>query len=312
MLLAMRLRVCVEPQEGATYEDQLAVAKMAEDAGYDGFFRSDHYLPERDVPGLAPTDAWLTLAALARETFRIRLGTLVSPVTFRHPAALAISVAQVQLMSAGRAELGLGTGWYEDEHRAYGLPFPSRAERFTRLEEQLQIITGMWSATESFSWQGRYYRLIEAPPPLAVSHSPPPPVIVGGLGRASTPRLAGRYADEYNVPYASMPTTLELFRCGSAEAVKAGRTIRLSAAQELCVGSSDTEVRRRAAVAGRDLEYLREHAVTGSVTEAVERLGRLAEAGAECVYLAPLELLDMRQLEFVAERIMPQLADANS
>jgi F420-dependent oxidoreductase-like protein len=307
----MRLRVCIEPQEGATYEDQLAVARTAEDAGYDGFFRSDHYFPERGVPGLCPTDAWMTLAGLARETSRIRLGTLVSAATFRQPAVLAISVAQVQAMSGGRAELGLGTGWYEVEHRAYGLPFPGLAERFARLEEQLQIVTGLWSAPARFSFRGRYYELTDAPPLLA-GGSPAPPVIVGGLGRDRTPRLAARYAGEYNVPHAPVAVTAGLFRLAGAAAVAAGRTVRFSAAQELCIGGSDAEVRQRAEAAGRDIRELRQHAVTGSADEAADRLGQLAAVGAGTVYLTPLQLSDVGQLEFVAERVAPQLASAES
>jgi F420-dependent oxidoreductase-like protein len=308
----MRLRVCLEPQEGATYEDQLAVARTAEDAGYDGLFRSDHYLPERSVPRLDPTDAWMTLAGLARETSRIRLGTLVSAATFRQPAVLAISVAQVQAMSGGRAELGLGTGWYEAEHRAYGLPFPGLAGRFVRLEEQLQIVTGLWSASGRFSFRGQYYQLTDAPPLLAGGRWPAPPVVVGGLGRDRTPRLAARYADEYNVPHAPMAVTAELFRLASAAAAGAGRAVRLSAAQELCIGRSDAEVRQRAEAAGRDIGELRQHAVTGSADEAADRLGQLAAVGAGTVYLTPLQLSDVGQLEFVAERIAPQLASAES
>jgi F420-dependent oxidoreductase-like protein len=308
----MRLRVCVEPQEGATYEDQLVVARAAEEAGYDGFFRSDHYLPERGGTRLDPTDAWMTLAGLARETSRIRLGTLVSAATFRQPAVLAISVTQVQAMSRGRAELGLGTGWYKAEHRTYGLPFPGPAERFARLEEQLQIVTGLWSAGAAFSFRGQYYQLSHTPPLLAGHRWPAPPVIVGGLGRYRTPRLAARYADEYNVPYAPLPATADLFRVAMAAAAEAGRTVRLSAAQELCVGRSDAEVRHRAAVAGRDIGELRPHAVTGSAAEATDRLGRLATAGAATVYLAPLQLTDVGQLEFVAEQIAPQLPSAES
>ena len=308
----MRLRVSVEPQEGATYPDQLAVARAAEEAGYDGFFRSDHYLPERGRTGLGPTDAWTTLAGLARETSRIRLGTLVSAATFRPPAVLAIAVAQVQAMSGGRAELGLGTGWYAAEHRAYGLPFPGPAERFARLEEQLQIVTGLWSSPAAYSFRGQFYQLTDAPPVRPAGGWPAPPLIVGGLGRRRTPQLAARYADEYNVPYAPLRTTTELFRLARAAAAETGRAVRLSAAQELCVGGSDAEVRRRAAAAGRDLAELRENAVTGSPAQAVDRLGRLAAAGATTVYLAPLQLSDLGQLEFVAGRIAPQLASEES
>src|SRR3954453_20989606 len=152
MLLRMNLRVFTEPQQGASYDDLLRVAHAAEDLGFDAFFRSDHYLVMGDGDGLpGPTDAWMTLAGLARETSRIKLGTLVSPVTFRLPGVLAISVAQVDVMSGGRAELGLGAGWFEAEHRAYGIPFPPK--RFDLLEEQLAVVTGLWSTPrgETFS-----------------------------------------------------------------------------------------------------------------------------------------------------------------
>src|SRR6202789_1534777 len=141
----MKLRIFVEPQQGATYEQLLAVAQTTEECGFDAFFRSDHYLAMGGdgLPG--PTDAWVTLGALARETSRIRLGTMVTSATFRLPGPLAVAVAQVDAMSAGRVEFGLGTGWYQAEHRAYGIPFPPTKERFERLAEQLAVITGLWS-----------------------------------------------------------------------------------------------------------------------------------------------------------------------
>jgi alkanesulfonate monooxygenase SsuD/methylene tetrahydromethanopterin reductase-like flavin-dependent oxidoreductase (luciferase family) len=152
----MDLRIFTEPQQGGTYEQLLRVAKATEDLGFDAFFRSDHYLAMGGdgLPG--PTDAWITLAGLARETTRIRLGTLVTAATFRLPGVLAISVAQVDEMSGGRVELGLGTGWYDQEHTAYGIPFPPLGERFDKLEEQLQIITGLWSAEGAFDFAGEH------------------------------------------------------------------------------------------------------------------------------------------------------------
>jgi len=156
----VQLRVFTEPQQGAAYEDLLAIARLTEELGFDAFFRSDHYLKMGDVAGLpGPTDAWITLAGLARETSRIRLGTLVTSATFRLPGPLAISVAQVDQMSGGRVELGIGTGWYETEHAAYGIPFGgSFSVRFERLVEQLDIITGLWSTAEgeTFSFEGKH------------------------------------------------------------------------------------------------------------------------------------------------------------
>ena len=142
---AVDLRIFIEPQQGALYDDQLRVARTAEAAGYDAFFRSDHYLVMGDASGEpGPTDAWITLAGIARETERIRLGTLVNSATFRLPGPLAIAVAQVDQMSGGRVELGLGAGWFEREHAAYGIPFPGLGERFDRLAEQLEVVTGLW------------------------------------------------------------------------------------------------------------------------------------------------------------------------
>src|SRR5688572_13815449 len=145
----MELRVFTEPQQGASYDTLLAFAQTSEELGFDAFFRSDHYLKMGDVSGLpGPTDAWITLAGLARDTSTIRLGTLVTPITFRFPGPLAISVAQVDAMSGGRVELGIGTGWYDAEHTAYAIPFPPLGERFERLEEQLAIITGLWDTPD--------------------------------------------------------------------------------------------------------------------------------------------------------------------
>src|SRR3954462_2692486 len=189
----MQLRVFTEPQQGASYDDQLRVARAAEDLGFDAFFRSDHYLSMGDASGQpGPTDAWLTLAALARETSTIRLGTLLSPATFRLPGPLAISVAQVDQMSGGRVELGLSAGWFEVEHTAYGLPFPPLGERFDRYEEQLAIVTGLWSTPlgQTFDFEGRYYRLSDSPALPKPVQDGGIPVIVGGRGPTRTPRLA--------------------------------------------------------------------------------------------------------------------------
>src|SRR5215469_4612791 len=199
----MQLRIFTEPQQGASYETLLRAARAAEDLGFDGFFRSDHYLKMGDVSGLpGPTDSWVTLAGLARETTRIRLGTLVSAATFRYPGPLAISVAQVYQMSGGRVELGLGAGWFEAEHKAYAIPFPPLAERFARYEEQLAIITGLWETPDggTFSFSGTYYTVTDSPALPKPAQRPRPPMIIGGAGARRTPRLAAAYADEYNIP----------------------------------------------------------------------------------------------------------------
>ena len=206
----MHLRIMTEPQQGADYGRLLAVARATEQLGFDAFFRSDHYLNMGDRDGLpGPTDAWLTLAGLALQTSRIRLGTLVSPATFRYPGPLAISVAQVDDMSGGRVELGIGAGWYQAEHAAYAIPFPDTAERFDRLEEQLAIITGLWDVPvgERFSFAGKFYSVTDSPGLPKPVQRPHPPVIVGGRGPRRTPRLAARYADEYNVQFATLDDT---------------------------------------------------------------------------------------------------------
>ena len=182
----MKLRIFTEPQQGASYEQLLAVARCAEECGFDAFFRSDHYLRMGEGDGRpGPTDAWITLAGLSRDTSKIRLGTLLSAATFRLPAQLAVIVAQVDAMSGGRVELGLGAGWFEDEHRAFAIPFPpSVGERFDRLEEQLEIVSGMWATAEGgrYCFDGKHYQIVDnagLPKPVQI---PRPPIIVGGKG----------------------------------------------------------------------------------------------------------------------------------
>ncbi len=214
MVEQVDLRIFTEPQQGATYDDLLAVARASERLGFDAFFRSDHYLSIGDGDGdgdgrPGPTDAWLTLAALARETSRIRLGTLVTPATFRLPGPLAISVAQVDQMSGGRVELGLGAGWFSAEHEAYGIPFPPVAERFDRFAEQVEVIDGLLRtpAGETFSFAGEHYQLTDSPALPKPVQSPRPPLILGGAGKARGAALAARYADEYNVAFRDLGDT---------------------------------------------------------------------------------------------------------
>ncbi len=210
----MDLRIFTEPQQGATYDDLLRVAKTTEDAGFDAFFRSDHYLKMGEVSGLpGPTDAWITLAGLARETSRIRLGTLVTAATFRHPSVLAISVAQVDEMSGGRVEFGFGAGWFEQEHRAYGIALPEVAERFDRYSEQLEVITGLWATVEgeTFDYLGKHYTLENSPALPKPAQRPGPPVIIGGMGKKRTPELAARFAQEFNLPFVDSATAAAQF-----------------------------------------------------------------------------------------------------
>jgi len=308
----VQLRIFTEPQQGATYAELLAVAKTAEECGYDAFFRSDHYLKMGDVSGLpGPTDAWVALAGLARDTSTIRLGTLVSSATFRLPGPLAIAVAQVDEMTGGRVELGLGAGWFEAEHRAYGIPFPPTGERFERLEEQLAVITGLWDTPrgETFSYAGRHYQLADSPAlPKPVQH--PVPVIVGGGGPKRTPRLAATYAREFNLAFRSLEKFVEQRDRVRAACEAAGRdpgTLLVSAALVLCVGENEAELSRRAAAIGRQPDELRANGVAGTVDEAVATMAAWRDAGAERLYLQVLDLSDLDHLRLVAERAAPQL-----
>ena len=297
---------------GATYDDLLAVARRTEETGFDAFFRSDHYLTMGGdgLPG--PTDAWVTLGGLARETSRIRLGTLMTAATFRLPGPLAISVAQVDQMSGGRVELGIGAGWFEAEHDAYGIPFPELGERFDRYEEQVAIVSGLWNTPpgETFDFAGTHYRFTESPALPRPVQDGGIPIIVGGSGKKRTPRLAARYASEFNVPFASAADNARLFGGVREACEEAGRdpaSLVYSSALVLCVGKDDAELARRAAAIGREVDELREHGVAGTPAEAVDVLGRYAEAGAQRVYLQVLDLADLDHLDLVAAEVAPQL-----
>jgi len=309
----MKLRIFTEPQQGASYGTLLRVARAAEDLGFDAFFRSDHYLSMGDVSGLpGPTDAWVTLAALARETARIRLGTLVSPATFRLPGPLAITVAQVDQMSGGRAELGLGAGWYEAEHTAYGIPFPPVGERFDRLEEQLEIISGLWGVPDggTFSFKGAHFTVADSPALPKPVQRPGPPLIIGGEGRRRTPQLAARFADEYNVPFSSLEDTGAAFGRVRAECAAAGRhesSMIYSAAHVVCCGRSEAELDRRAAAIGRSVTDLAGEGLVGTPAEIVDAIGKFAEIGAERIYLQVLDLNDLDHLELLAAEVLPQV-----
>ncbi|MFJ8003751.1 LLM class F420-dependent oxidoreductase [Streptomyces fagopyri] len=306
----MDLRVFTEPQQGATYETLLRVAKAAEDLHYGAFFRSDHYLHMGSADGLpGPTDAWITLAGLARETDRIRLGTLMTAGTFRLPGVLAIQVAQVDQMSGGRVELGLGSGWYGAEHEAYGIPFPK--EKFGRLEEQLAVVTGLWNTPvgEKFTYEGEFYRLKDSPalPKPAQSKVP---VLIGGHGAKRTPALAARYADEFNIPFASLADTEQQFQRVRAAAERAGREgddLVYSNALVACVGRTDLEVKRRADAIGRDVEELKANGLAGSPAEVVERIAEYQGVGSQRMYLQMLDLDDLDHLELIASAVMPQV-----
>ena len=308
----VRVRVFVEPQQGATYDQLLEVAQHAESLGFDGFFRSDHFLSMGGdgLPG--PTDAWATLAALARETRRLRLGTLLSSATFRLPGPLAVVVAQVDQMSGGRVELGLGAGWFDDEHRAYGIPFPSTSERFERLEEQLEIVTGIWATPEGerFSFGGRHYTLTDCPALPKPLQRPHPPVIVGGVGRSRTPELAARVADEYNVPFLTVEEAARQYGRVREACAAVGRdpgTLGLSAAVVVCCGHDEAQVARRAAAIGREVDELRAHGAAGTPDEVAARCRAYGEIGASTLYLQVLDLADLDHLSLIAAEVLPAL-----
>jgi F420-dependent oxidoreductase-like protein len=309
----MKLRIFTEPQQGADYQTLRAVALAAEELGFDAFFRSDHYLKMGDVPGLpGPTDSWATLAALAVETSHVRLGTLVTAATFRLPGPLAITVAQVDQMSGGRIELGIGTGWFEGEHAAYGIPFPPLGERFDRLEEQLAIITGLWTTAEgeSFSFEGAHYRVTDSPGLPKPAQRPRPPVLVGGLGARRTPRLAARFADEYNVAFRSITDSAAGFARVREACEVAGRypdAMTYSVAQTVCCGKDEAEFRRRAAAIGREPADMRQRGIGGTPGEVAAKIAEFAEIGAERVYLQVLDLSDLDHLELIATDVMPQV-----
>jgi F420-dependent oxidoreductase-like protein len=305
----MRLRIFTEPQQGADYATLLRVAKATEDLGFDAFFRSDHYLKMGKVSGLpGPTDAWITLAGLARDTSRIRLGTLMSPATFRYPGPLAISVAEVDQMSGGRVEFGFGAGWFEAEHAAYAIPFPSLRERFDRFAEQLEIITGLWEtpAGETFSFSGEHYTVTDSPGLPKPAQQPRPPVLIGGYGATRTPALAARYADEFNLAFASASVTTAQFDRVRAACAAAGRdeaSMTYSAAQVVCCGRTPDELKRRAAAIGREVDELREHGLAGTTAEIADKIAEFAGLGATRMYLQVLDLTDLDHLALLAELI---------
>lgn len=308
----MDFRIFTEPQQGAHYDDLLAVARATETLGFDAFFRSDHYLVMGDGDGLpGPTDAWTSLAGLARDTSRIKLGTLVSSVTYRQPGILAIQVAQVDQMSGGRAELGLGTGWYAREHEAYGIPFP--AKRFGMLAEQLEIVTGLWSTPEGdrYSFEGEHYRLSDSPA-LPKPVQARIPVIVGGGGPSKTPALAARFATEYNAGFVGdlpdVPARLARVRAACEQIGRNPDELVLSLAGTTGVAGSEAHAARRATAIGRDLAELRTAGFAGTTDEVVDTISTLSELGISRVYFQIMDLSDLDQLDFLAREVIPRVS----
>ena len=304
----MDLRVLTEPQQGASYDTLLRVARAAEDLGFGGFFRSDHYRAGGAADGLpGPTDCWTTLAGLARETKRIRLGSLVTPVTFRLPGPLAIQVAQVDRMSGGRIELGLGTGWDAAEHAAYGIPFPDR--RFDLLEEQLRIVTGLWRTPlgETYSFKGEHYELTDSPALPKPTQHPHPPIIVGGRGPKRTPRLAAMYASEYTSNFRPSDQVADSYVRVREACEEIGRdpgTLMLSVTLVVACGRTTAEIERRAEAISRKAAA---NQVVLRLTPAqlVEKLGEYHAAGARRVYLRTFDLDDLDHLALMANDVLP-------
>lgn len=316
----MDFRVFVEPQQGASYEQQLGVAQAAESLGYSAFFRSDHYLAMKTEGLPGPTDSWVTLAGIARETSTIRLGTLVTSATFRYPGPLAISVAQVDAMSDGRVEFGIGAGWFEAEHLAYAIPFPDLGERFERLEEQLEIITGMWETQvgETFDYSGRHYTVVDSPALPKPTQRPHPPIVIGGGGPKRTPALAARFASEFNLAFPTLDFTRVQFDRVRTALQSAGRDpddITYSAAFVVCAGGNESEIARRAATIGREVDELRQNSpLVGTPAEIADRLAAFVDAGVQRVYLQLLNLSDPagvgEHLELFATEVMSQFPTA--
>lgn len=311
----MDLRIFVEPQQGASYAQQLAVAQRAEALGFDAFFRSDHFLKMGDMTGLpGPTDSWVTLGAIARETSTIRLGTLVTSATFRHPGPLAITVAQVDEMSGGRVELGLGAGWYDDEHTAYGIPFPPMRERFDRLDEQLAIITGLWRTPEgeTFSHDGPVWPVVDSPALPKPTQPDGPPIIIGGFGPKRTPAAVARHAAEFNAPFCDPATTKGLQANIDAACEAIGRdpaTVLRSVAQVVCCGTDTDDIARRAAAIGREPDELAQNGLGGTPDQLVDKLARFAEIGVTRVYLQVLDMDDLEHLDLLAAEVLAAVRD---
>jgi F420-dependent oxidoreductase-like protein len=310
----MELRLMIEGQEGVSWNDWVALAEACDECGK-ALFRSDHYLggQERETH-----DAWATLAALAARTERIRLGTLVSPVTFRHPAELAKQVVTVDHVSGGRVELGLGAGWNEREHAAFGFPFPNLGERMELLEEQLAIVTGLWTE-ERFSFEGKHYRLDDSPCEPKPVQRPRPPIVMGGAAGPRAVRLAVQYADEYNTFLASMDEIVERRARVVEGCERAGRdpaTLPFSVMVPVAVGADSAEVQARVAAIAETfglgdpdelVESRRGRWVLGTTDEALEHLRALDEAGVERVYLQHLAHEDLELVRFVGAELLPRL-----
>lgn len=304
----MKLRVLLEPRHGGTYEQILALARATEEAGFDAFFRSDHLFGVDPEGTYLPTDSWTTLGGLARDTSRVRLGTLLTAGTFRLPGPLAVTAATVDAMSGGRVELGLGAGWYEREHQAFGIPFPPLKERFDRLEEELAIIDGLWTTPtgERFSYHGKYFRLEECGHLPATAQSPRPPIIVGGTGPRRTPTLAARFADEFNAGFGSgAADRYAKFRKACERIGRDPGAARLSLVLPVACGADPSEVERRKQIIGS--QVLLDAAACGGPDVVIDRLAELGAEGADTLYLHIYDIDDLDHVRLIGEQVLPKL-----
>ena len=309
----------IEGQEGVTWDQWRALAAACDEHGYEGLFRSDHYMSVTGQTDRGSLDAWTTLAALAAVTSRVRLGTLVSPATFRHPSVLAKSAVTVDQVSGGRAELGIGAGWLEAEHRAYGFPFSDMRTRMDLLAEQMEIIARSF-AGERFSYKGEHYEIEDLDARPKPVQRPRPTVIVGGRGGPRSLALAARWADEYNTFSASVDEIRERREAFAVAWREAGRdpdAFRFSAMVAVLVGADERElsdrIARLAEWQGRQpaevLDSLRGTGVVGTVDEAAELLAELEAAGAQRVMIQHLLHDDLDAVELIGRELIPQVAD---
>ena len=313
----------IEGQEGVTWDEWVALAESCEAHGIEALFRSDHYLSMSDPHGRDALDAWTTLAGLAARTARLRLGTLVSPVTFRHPSVLAKSAATVDHISGGRVEIGMGAGWMEDEHGAYGFAFPETSERVAMLAEQVEIVHRQLTE-ERTSFEGRYYRLDDCPALPKPVQRPRPPLIVGGSGGRGTIAPAARFAEEYNTLLADPEEAARRRRRLDEACEREGRdprTIRFSLMLGCLLGEDAAAIRTRArrlaerhGRAGDDADAIvrryEQRGIAGTPAQAVARLGEFEAAGADRVMLQHLLHDDLETVALIGREIAPLAADA--
>jgi F420-dependent oxidoreductase-like protein len=300
----------MEPRHGSRYAEILALALAVERSGFEAFFRSDHlYGVDPGDRTFRPTACWTTIGGLARDTDRVRLGALMSAATFRHPGLLATVVASADEMSGGRVELGLGTGWYEREHEAFGIPFPPTRERFDRFEEQLAIIKGLWTAEEAFSFEGAHYRVTDNIAPPRPTQTPHPPILIGGAGPRRTPALAARYADEFNTALGGTGDVRDRHAWFSRACEAIGRDPaepRRSSVIPVACGSTKADVDRRAEVMGS--AFIRENATIGSPGLLTDRIAELAGLGADTVYLHIYDIHDLDHIALIGAEVLPHTA----